>query len=50
MHKAIGFDEMHLWVLRELAEKAVKPHTDRKRGNVTLTFKKEKRKIWGMTG
>ncbi|KAJ7410403.1 hypothetical protein BTVI_53641 [Pitangus sulphuratus] len=57
MHKSVGSDEMHLEVLRELAEEMAKPlsitvenqqkssevATDWKSGNITLIFKKGKK-------
>jgi len=65
MHKSMGPDEMHPWVLRELADEVAKPlstiferlwwsggvPTDWRRGNTTPIYKQgKKRKTWGTTG
>ncbi|GAB0205445.1 mitochondrial enolase superfamily member 1 [Grus japonensis] len=57
MHKSMGPDEMHPWVLREMSDEVSKPlaitfdkwwqssevPTGRKRGNITPIFKKGKK-------
>ncbi|GAB0181346.1 mitochondrial enolase superfamily member 1 [Grus japonensis] len=61
VHKSMGPDEMHLWVLRELADEVSQllsiafeklcqsgeVHADEKRGNITPIFKKGKKEGLG---
>lgn len=61
MHKSVGLDEMHLWVLRELVNEVAEPlpiicemswHSgevpaDWEKGNIIAIFKKEKKEDGG---
>jgi len=64
VHKSMGLDEMHPWVLRELADEVAKSlsiifesswwsgevPTNWRRGSITPFLKREKRKTMGTTG